>query len=60
MLNRIHLCLIKYLIWHPIVTKKIRVQEQSKIDHTTGTSNTGKNVITKAMMNALVKEYLDT
>jgi adenylylsulfate kinase-like enzyme len=39
---------------------KRRVQEQSNIDQTTGTSNTGKNVIAKAMMNALVKEYLDT
>ena len=60
MLNRVHLYLIKYLISHPIVTTKRRVQEQSNIDQTTGTSNTGKNVIAKAMMNALVKEYLDT
>lgn len=62
--------LIRYLIWHPMVTIKRRIQEQSNMDQTTGTPNMEKIVIMNAMKNPdthvikkkkfyFVKEYLD-
>ncbi|KAJ6906159.1 hypothetical protein NC652_023799, partial [Populus alba x Populus x berolinensis] len=49
-----------YLIWHPVVSIKRRIQEQSNLDQTTGTPNMEKIVIMNAMKNNyFVKEYFD-